>query len=438
MELARKLSARRKKDASGFYKKLQSHLAPEVPHLHTDDQHDIPSEPGQAPALQRFAEHFEKLLGNMPAIPPGATDEQWLKFVPKLPTEDLLGRPFSVHEVMAAVFPVSSSDTILCPATGHSESSCKICADRAEVNSHYTGRADLHNAPPYSSPKLNTASSYSGDPAHLAKHLRWARPEDTSRLTPYRLFVCECLAAALNKALSEQRMPGGSCIYSYVSLLKHDKSGSVPNKADPNNYRFIAISPLFTRLLGVLISAHITHWSQLRGIVPVRHQGAFIPLLGSDWHVWTLTEAVKAEWRSGRDVYLLFLDLKKAYDMVHPEALFAIMKRSGCPENLIGLLRHWSQSRMAQLRINGETSHSIPVTMGTGQGDTPSCIFFDIFMASLGRYLESIPGVGIRPAGAYIGPLFFADDANVPNNSAQMHQMTGMAAAWSMQLQLPT
>jgi hypothetical protein len=438
-ELALKLSTMRKKDASGFFKQLQSRFAPEVPHLHAGDIKHIPSEPSHHPAMQRFAEHFKELFGNMPDLPPGATDESWLKFVPKLSEEAELSRPFSVHELMAAVFPVDLGSPFLCPATGKSESSCKICADKQELKENYTGRNDLHNAPPHNAPRLKTSSSYSGSPPLQAKHLSWSRPEDSSALRAYRLFVCDCLAAVVNKALSEQHMPEGSCVYNFVPLLKQSKSGSIPNKADPNNYRYIAISPLFTRLMGVLISARITHWSQLRDIVPVKHQGAFIPLLGTDWHVWALIEAIKAEWRCDRDVYLLFLDLKKAYDMVHPEALFIILRRCGCPEGLIGLLRHWSQSRVAQLRINGEASASIPVTMGTGQGDTPSCILFDIFIASLARYLDSIPGVGIKPAGVRIGPQLFADDGEVPNNSPGAHQETASACfrwckAWGMLL----
>ena len=437
--MALKFMSLRREDAHKFFKELDSKLAPEAAHLHTDLNSNIPDEPGHPPAQERFPAHFSKLLSARSPLPPGATSPEWLQHVPAHATEHALGRRVTVAELMQLLFPLRPKVATICPATGTCNRACALCGDKEFVRMAWRGREDLLNEAPRASPTFQTSKAYSGEPAFHARHIRWARPIPFKERVPYRKVICTHMAAVLNKVLSEQRMPPGTTDYSYAAIFKAVKPGATVNRADPDGYRTVAVSKLFTRIIGLLISARLTHWTQLHDIVPVWHQGAFIPLVGSDWHVWTTLEAIKAEWRCNRDVYLLFIDFKKAYDMVHPEALFIILKRTGVPDNLIGLLRHWSESRTAQLNINGFTCPGFPVTMGTGQGDTPSCILFDIFIASLGRYLETIPGIGIQPAGVDLKTLLFADDGEVFCYSPEAVHRAALAVyrwgkAWGLEL----
>lgn len=407
--LAKQLSSARKQDAKKFFEQLQSTLAPSSPHLHAEQSNTIPDEPGQAPAQQRFSASFADLYSTRAPLPPGLADPRWMQYVPPGPAAPELGRPFTPQELAQVLFSPSACTGWLCPATGTHNHSCSLCSATVEAGVSYGGRADLHNSPPSPSPIIKTSSSYSGEPRLHARHLRWARHSSAARNAAYQLLVCTCLCVVLNKTLTEQRMPAGTAVYIYNAIYKGKGS-----RADPDNYRFIAVSKLFTRILGLLLAARLSHWSQLHNIVPSRHQGAFLPHAGTEWHPWAVLEAIKTEWRRNRSVYLLYVDFKKAYDSVHPEALCIVLKRYGVPDNIIGLLRHWSNSRTGRLLVNGQLTAGTPIAMGTGQGDTPSCVLFNIYFASLARYLETVPEIGISPAGVSIKSLLFADDVNIP------------------------
>ena len=167
-----------------------------------------------------------------------------------------------------------------------------------------------------------------------------------------RQAVAEHLALQFNQWFEAGTVPrsGDFTHNSIASLEKKGGLGQVLDPADPANRRGIAVGNLFPKALEQVLLARLSHWSTCWKII-AEEQVGFMPGMSAEMHVMTLRELLLARRRQGLCTQALFLDLKKAYGMVHPEALFAIMMRSGCPENLIGLLRHWSQSR------NGSAAH---------------------------------------------------------------------------------
>jgi len=136
---------------------------------------------------------------------------------------------------------------------------------------------------------------------------------------------------------------------------------------------------------------------------------------GCEMHVFTLLETIRHQWRLGRDVYALFVDFRKAYDMVHQDALWAVLRHAGVPDRLVGLLANWHRVRTTALHINGTVSERFPYTKGVPQGEITSCILFIIFIESLARFLKSRPdlhGIDLSTASVrlIILLLLYADD----------------------------
>ena len=434
------LSALRKLDAHGFYRDVQRNHAPTDPTFHGASRSVIPDEPGQLCAPQRFEQAFRDLHSDAGPIPRGATDENWLKHIPRHP-EPALARPISGDELMPLLFPINRHASTICPSTGGAAPDCPLCAHHAHLKREWSGPHDLEHEQPEYSPTGNTAAATHGE-LNL-RHLRWARPKNARHLWPYRQTVCDYIAAVLAKVQLDEAMPEPMVSYRSIPIGKHAKKGIVWNKADPKEgYRYLAMCGLITKILGLAITARLTHWNARFRVTDVSHQGAFTPLVGGEWHPWAAIDAVRAEWRENRDVFLLFVDFRKAYDMVHPEALMRVLERSGVPIALINLLRHWFANRETTLHVNGVAIPGIPVRKGVGQGDTSSCLFFNLFIESLGRYLRSLNlGLGISPAGVVIKSQFFADDVLCPNRSIPLTTATARAiaewcVAWGMQLSL--
>jgi hypothetical protein len=120
-------------------------------------------------------------------------------------------------------------------------------------------------------------------------------------------------------------------------------------------------------------------------------------------HVFTLTETIKHMWRHKEDAYVLFVDFKKAYDKVHPTALYSVLRHMGVPERLVTVLQHRTARRMTELTINGIPSGPIDQREGVGQGDVLSPMLFNLFIESLFREIrrsDTFNGVTIGPRGS--------------------------------------
>ncbi|BHF67789.1 hypothetical protein SprV_0301081800 [Sparganum proliferum] len=67
-------------------------------------------------------------------------------------------------------------------------------------------------------------------------------------------------------------------------------------------------------------------------------------------------------------LYATFVDLTKAFDTVNREGLWKIMRKFGCPERFIEMVRQLHDGMMARVTDNGAVSEAFAVTNGVKQG----------------------------------------------------------------------
>ena len=68
-----------------------------------------------------------------------------------------------------------------------------------------------------------------------------------------------------------------------------------------------------------------------------------------------------------QDLYLLFLDLTKAFDTVSRPGLWSILSKLGCSPKFISMVRSLHDGMMARVIENGNVSDPFPVTNGVKQ-----------------------------------------------------------------------
>jgi hypothetical protein len=400
-----------------FFTTLTKQLAPEDTNTFVGGREPpIPDEMGHPPALLRFTAAYAALYSPKPP-PPGLGDENWLKFVAPnpIPADDRMCRPFTALEILPLLFPVSNYDGYCCPATGTSEAHCKVCNSLKRQAEHWGGPNDIYNTPPSHKPRGKAQSALNGP--HLLAFLSWADHPSLPRRT-FRLRICAHIARVLSLILAEERMPPGTTNYKAIPLRKPAAPGTFPNWADPkDSYRFLNMSPLLTKILCLAIDARTIHMVVKNNLINLNVQGASIPFMGTEWHVFALLESIKAEWQQNRDVYTLFIDWKKAYDNVHPDILASQLQRMGFPAPLIRLLAHWNSTRTSTLYINGVASAPIPTQSGIGQGDVFSCVLYVIFINSYNNYIaDECQGITPYP-NTTITSTTFVDDSQAPCTS---------------------
>ena len=75
-----------------------------------------------------------------------------------------------------------------------------------------------------------------------------------------------------------------------------------------------------------------------------------------------------------------FIDLKKAFDTVNREALFALLPSYGFGNTAIALIRRLYDNDVAHLKVDGKLAGDIKPTVGVKQGSVLSPLLFIIFM----------------------------------------------------------
>ena len=63
------------------------------------------------------------------------------------------------------------------------------------------------------------------------------------------------------------------------------------------------------------------------------------------------------------DIYMIFVDLTKAFDTVSRDRLWKIMAKFGCPPRYIEMVRQFHDSMQARVQNDGEYSESFLVQL---------------------------------------------------------------------------
>ncbi|BHF85746.1 hypothetical protein SprV_1002891800 [Sparganum proliferum] len=96
-------------------------------------------------------------------------------------------------------------------------------------------------------------------------------------------------------------------------------------------------------------------------------------------------------------LYSTFVDLTKAFNTVNREGLWKIMKKFGCPERFIQMVRQLHDGMMARVTENGTVSEAFAVTNGVKQGGVLAPTLFSLMFSAelMDAYRDERPGIRI-------------------------------------------
>ena len=80
--------------------------------------------------------------------------------------------------------------------------------------------------------------------------------------------------------------------------------------------------------------------------------------------IYTVRQLLEKSWAHLSKVFLLFIDLKKAYDSIPREAMWTALGKLGVHEPVIELKQSFHQNMQAQIQLNGTLMDEIDVTNG--------------------------------------------------------------------------
>ena len=217
------------------------------------------------------------------------------------------------------------------------------------------------------------------------------------------------LLAVIHEALSEGTMPETM----RGSLVKFLHKGG--DAADPQKYRPISLTGIDYRCLGKIIAIRLTeilaslvHHSQTASI-PGRNIVDNVALLQS------LREFARV--RGIKEGLFLFIDFRRAYDLVNRHFLDRVLETFGFGPAFRDLVKLLNNGATAAICVNGFTSTSYRLTKGLRQGCCASMALFVLYIESLGCYLRAAGLAGFPmprvSSDAKCVSVFFADDATL-------------------------
>lgn len=84
-----------------------------------------------------------------------------------------------------------------------------------------------------------------------------------------------------------------------------------------------------------------------------------------------------------KDLYMVFFDFKKAFDMVSREMLWRVLEILGCPPKFVKIVKDFHENMMGRVSISGSVSDPFVIGNGVKQGDPAAPTFFTLFLTAI-------------------------------------------------------
>ena len=191
-------------------------------------------------------------------------------------------------------------------------------------------------------------------------------------------------------------------LFAFCSLVPLVKSTN-KSLSSSDNYRMIAISSLFLKILD-----HIILTLYRDSFVSPHLQFGFQRDLSTTMCTWALLESINFFTNRDSALYVCLLDLTKAFDHVKHDILFSKL-RTKVPDVVLRLIIVTYLFQSCSVKWDHWNSDKFMVTNGVRQGAVASPLYFNIYLDDLFIELKN-SGLGCRINSYYYGMLAYADD----------------------------
>ena len=105
-------------------------------------------------------------------------------------------------------------------------------------------------------------------------------------------------------------------------------------------------------------------------------------------------------------LYIAFIDLTKAFDLVNRDVLFKVLLKIGCPPKLHRMIESFHTDTKGTAQFNGSSSEPFEIRSGVKQGCVFDTTLFGIFFVLLLKHAFDTPTEGIYLRTRSDGRLF--------------------------------
>ena len=191
------------------------------------------------------------------------------------------------------------------------------------------------------------------------------------------------------------------------------------DRLEPNNYRGITLLSITSKVFSTVLNNRILRFCEKRDVI-VDEQAGFRAGRSTVDQVFVLREILKIRKMKRIKTFLVFIDLRKAYDSVFRSGLWKKLHDVGIDGKMWKMLVALYDNNRSAVIIGQRLTNFFKIGTGVKQGCPLSCILFNIFLNSIAEKIKS-SGYGINMAGDYltIAQLLYADDVVLMASKAE-------------------
>ena len=167
--------------------------------------------------------------------------------------------------------------------------------------------------------------------------------------------------------------------YGRVELISKEERPS----ADPSTYRPITLLNAFVRLVMKVLDTKMRKWLEDNDKSIPLEQGAFVPARNTHLQVLTLLLLRDFARVRKKGLFIVFLDIRKAFDTMDHQQLLQIMGELGIPDAFVAAVHRFLIDFKVEVM-----GHMVPVERGAFQGGPISPLLCALFLWDLIKYME--------------------------------------------------
>lgn len=175
------------------------------------------------------------------------------------------------------------------------------------------------------------------------------------------------------------------------------------DRSDCNNYRGISLLSIVGKVFARIL---LTRLQTLAARVYPESQCGFRAGRSTTDMIFSVRQLQEKCREQGQPLYLAFIDLTKAFDLVSRKGLFRLLEKIGCPPQLRSMVVSFHENTSSTVMYDGSCSEPFSITSGVKQGCVLAPTLFGIFFSMLLKYAFDSSQDGIYLHTRSDGKLF--------------------------------